>query len=87
MHDHALTDDAHPQPAAIASHNVDPLTAATAAPATPADRLDAVAALLAEGLRRVARQVGHSRPSIEHQEDSPSGLELAEHAGPDGSRG
>ena len=41
----------------------------------------------AEGIRRRRRQVAISGPSIEHQEGSPTRLELSEHARPDGSRG
>ena len=77
MHDTALTDDA-PAPATT----LDP-----DAPTTPAARLNAIAAIFAEGIRRRRRQVAISGPSIEHQEGSPTRLELSEHARPDGSRG
>ncbi len=77
VHDTALTDDA---PAPTTTLDPD-------APTTPAARLDNIAAILAEGIRRRRRQVAISGPSIEHQEGSPTRLELSEHARPDGSRG
>lgn len=76
VHDTALMDDA---PA--------PTTLDPDAPTTPAARLDNIAAIFAEGIRRRRRQVAISGPSIEHQEGSPTRLELSEHARPDGSRG
>lgn len=77
VHDTALTDDA---PAFTTTLDPD-------APTTPAARLDNIAAIFAEGIRRQRRQVAISGPSIEHQEGSPTRLELSEHARPDGSRG
>ena len=77
VHDTALTDDA-PAP----TTTLDPDT-----PTTPAARLDNIAAIFAEGIRRRRRQVAISGPSIEHQEGPPTRLELSEHARPDGSRG
>ena len=77
VHDTALTDDA---PAPTTTLDPD-------APMTPVARLNAIAAIFAEGIRRRRRQVAISGPSIEHQEGSPTRLELSEHARPDGSRG
>lgn len=77
VHDTALTDDA---PAFTTTLDPD-------APTTPAARLDNIAAIFAEGIRRRRRQVAISEPSIEHQDGSPTRLELSEHARPDGSRG
>lgn len=77
VHDTALTDDA---PAPTTTLDLD-------APTTPAARLDNIAAIFAEGIRRRRRQVAISGPSIEQQEGSPTRLELSEHARPDGSRG
>ena len=77
MHDTALMDDA---PARTTTLDPD-------APTTPAARLDNIAAIFAEGIRRRRRQVAISEPSIEHQDGSPTRLELSEHARPDGSRG
>ena len=77
VHDTALTDDA---PAPTTTLDPD-------APTTPAARLDNIAAIFAEGICRRRRQVASSVPSIEHQEGSPTRLELSEHARPDGSRG
>ena len=77
VHDTALTDDA---PAPTTTLDPD-------APTTPAARLDNIAAIFAEGIRRRRRQVAMSGPSIEHQEGCPTRLELSEHARPDGSRG
>lgn len=77
VHDTALTDDA-----LAPATTLDP-----DAPTTPAARLNAIAAIFAEGIRRRRRQVAISGPSIEHQEGSPTRLELSEHARPDGSRG
>lgn len=77
VHDTALMDDA---PAPTATLDPD-------APTTPAARLENIAAIFAEGIRRRRRQVAISVPSIEHQEGSPTRLELSEHARPDGSRG
>ena len=77
VHDTALTDDA---PAPTTTFDPD-------APTTPAARLDNIAAIFAEGIRRRRRQVAISEPSIEHQDGSPTRLELSEHARPDGSRG
>lgn len=76
VHDTALMDDA-PAPTTLDSD----------APTTPAARLDNIAAIFAEGIRRRRRQVAISGPSIEHQEGSQTRLELSEHARPDGSRG
>jgi len=76
VHDTALTDDA---PALTAT--LDPN-----APTTPAARLDGIAAIFAEGIRRRRRHVAISGPNIDHQEGSPARLELHEHARPDGSR-
>jgi hypothetical protein len=76
VHDTALTDDAP------ARTTLDP-----DAPTTPAARLDNIAAIFAEGIRRRRRHVAISGPSIEHQEGSPTRLELSEHARPDESRG
>ena len=73
VHDTALTDDA---PAFTTTLDPD-------APTTPAARLDNIAAIFAEGIRRRRRQVAISGPSIEHQEGSPTRLELSEHARPD----
>ncbi len=75
--DTALMDDA---PAPTAALDPD-------APTTPAARLDSIAAIFAEGIRRRRRQVAISGPNIEHQEGSPARLELSEHGRPDGSRG
>ena len=77
VHDTALMDDA---PALTTTPDPD-------APTTPAARLDNIAAIFAEGICRRRRQVAISGPSIEHQEGSPTRLELSEHARPDGSRG
>lgn len=77
VHDTALMDDA---PARTTTLDPD-------APTTPAARLDNIAAIFAEGIRRRRRQVAISGPSIEHQEGSQTRLELSEHARPDGSRG
>lgn len=77
VHDTALTDDA-PAPTA----RFDPY-----APTTPVGRLDSIAAIFAEGIRRRRRQIAISGPNMEHQEGSPARLELAEHARPDPSRG
>ena len=77
VHDTALMDDA---PARTTTLDPD-------APTTPAARLDNIAAIFAEGIRRRRRQVAISVPSIEHQEGSPTRLELSEHGRPDGSRG
>ena len=77
VHDTALTDDA---PAPTTTLDRDART-------TPAARLDNIAAIFAEGIRRRRRQVAISGPSIEHQEGPPTRLELSEHARPDGSRG
>jgi hypothetical protein len=77
VHDTALTEDA---PAPTTTLDPD-------APTTPAARLDNIAAILAEGIRRRRRQVAISGPSMEHQEGSQTRLELSEHARPDGSRG
>ena len=77
VHDTALMDDA-PAPTATLDPN---------APTTPAARLDNIAAIFAEGIRRRRRQVAISGPSMEHQEGSQTRLELSEHARPDGSRG
>jgi hypothetical protein len=79
VHDTALMDDA---PAPTPNRSLDP-----DAPTTPVARLNAIAAIFAEGIRRRRRQVAISGPSIEHQEGSPTRLELSEHARPDGSRG
>ena len=77
VHDTALMDDA---PARTTTLDPD-------APTTPAARLDNIAAIFAEGIRRRRRQVAISGPSMEHQEGSQTRLELSEHARPDGSRG
>lgn len=77
VHDTALMDDA---PAPTATLDPD-------APTTPAARLDSIAVIFAEGIRRRRRQVAFSVPNIVHQEGSPARLELSEHARPDGSRG
>ncbi len=77
VHDTALTDDA---PAPTTTLDPD-------APTTPAARLDNIATIFAEGIRRRRRQVAISGPSIEHQEGSQTRLELSELARPDGSRG
>lgn len=77
MHNTALTDDA-PAPTATLDPN---------APITPAARLDGIAAIFAEGIRRRRRQIAISGPNSEHQESSPARLELSEHARPDPSRG
>jgi hypothetical protein len=80
VHDTALMDDAPAPTPPTASLDPD-------APTTPAARLENIAAIFAEGIRRRRRQVAISVPSIEHQEGSPTRLELSEHARPDGSRG
>lgn len=80
VHDTALTDDAPAPTTPTASLDPD-------APTTPVARLNAIAAIFAESIRRRRRQVAISGPSIEHQEGSPTRLELSEHARPDGSRG
>lgn len=80
VHDTALTDDAPAPTPPTASLDPD-------APTSPAARLDNIAAIFAEGIRRRRRQVAISEPSIEHQDGSPTRLELSEHARPDGSRG
>jgi hypothetical protein len=77
VHDTALTDDA---PAPTTTLDPDART-------TPAARLDNIAAIFAEGIRRRRRQVAVSGLSIEHQEGCPARLELSEHARPDPSRG
>jgi hypothetical protein len=77
VHDTALMDDA---PAPTATLDPD-------APTTPAARLNAIAAIFAEGIRRWRRQVAVSGLSIGHQEVCPARLELSEHARPDPSRG
>ena len=77
VHDTALMDDA---PAPTATLDPD-------SPTAPAARLDGIAAIFAEGIRRRRRQVAILVPNIEHQEGSPARLELSEHARPDGSRG
>ncbi|MGE3110123.1 MAG: hypothetical protein AB7O77_17430 [Phycisphaerales bacterium] len=77
MHDTALMDDA---PAPTTTLDPD-------APTSPAVRLDCIAAVFAEGIRRRRRQVAISVPNIEHQEGSLARLELSEHGRPDGSRG
>ena len=80
VHDTALMDDAPaPTPATV---TLDP-----DAPMTPVARLNAIAAIFAEGIRRRRRQIAVSGPSIDHQEGSSARLELSEHARPDGSRG
>ena len=78
--DTALMDDALAPTPPTASLDPD-------APTTPVARLNAIAAIFAEGIRRRRRQAAISGPSIEHQEGSPTRLELSEHARPDGSRG
>jgi hypothetical protein len=80
VHDTALMDEASTPTLPTASLDPD-------APTTPVARLNAIAAIFAEGIRRRRRQVAISGPSIEHQEGSPTRLELSEHARPDGSRG
>ena len=80
VHDTALMDDAPAPTPPTASLDPD-------APTTPAARLENIAAIFAEGIRRRRRQVAISGPSIEHQEGSQNRLELSEHARPDGSRG
>jgi hypothetical protein len=77
VHDTALMDDA-PVPTTTLDSDV---------PTTPVARLDAIAAIFAEGIRRRRRQIAISGPHIEHQEGSPARLELSEHGRPDGSRG
>ncbi len=80
VHDTALMDDAPaPTPPTV---SLDP-----DAPTTPVARLNAIAAIFADGIRRRRRQVAVSGLSIEHQEGRPARLELSEHARPDPSRG
>lgn len=80
VHDTALMDEASAPTPATATLNPD-------APTTPVARLNAIAAIFAEGIRRRRRQVAILGPHMEHQEGSPARLELSEHARPDGSRG
>lgn len=77
VHDTALMDDASAPTATL-----DP-----DAPMTPVARLNAIAAIFAEGIRRRRRHVAISGPHMEHQEVCPARLELSEHARPDPSRG
>jgi hypothetical protein len=80
VHETALMNDAPAPTPPTASLDPD-------APTTPVARLNAIAAIFAESIRRRRRQVAMSGPSIEHQEGCPTRLELSEHARPDGSRG
>ncbi len=80
VHDTALMDEAPAPTPATATVYPD-------APMTPVARLNAIAAIFAEGIRRRRHQVAILGPNIEHQEGFPARLELSEHARPDPSRG
>ena len=80
VHDTALMDEALTPTPATATVYPD-------APMTPVARLNAIAAIFAEGIRRRRRHVAISGPHMEHQEVCPARLELSEHARPDPSRG
>ena len=77
VHDTALTADA---PAFTTT--LDP-----AAPTTPAARLDNIAAIFADGIRRRRRKVAISVPSHAPHQGPPPRPEPSAHDTPDGPRG